>query len=243
MRCSQFLTQKRNPMPSPGFSSAFYGSNSTTSGGGLTVPSNLRILLGQVCKKKHNKLEFQIPWWDLQLGISINQFLSIFASSNSDFRHRAFSLLFSKGKSEVINTSDSELACFPPTLYRIKGKGRACSGCVVSFEISRHQPKTELGKKLKTSVSKENEDMVTNSYQAIVTGRDSLRQREETAKVQGEIQKLDDEVDELKQKTEDERVSIQELALVLIKRRRRAEKCCRLAKAQSSYRVMLEKMI
>lgn len=50
------------------------------------MPSNLRILQWQVCKRKHNKLEFLVPWWDLQLGISINQFLSMFASSNSDFR-------------------------------------------------------------------------------------------------------------------------------------------------------------
>lgn len=55
-------------------------------GGGLTVSSNLRLLQWQVCKKKHHKLEFLVPWWDLQVGISVNQFLSIFASSNSDFR-------------------------------------------------------------------------------------------------------------------------------------------------------------
>jgi hypothetical protein len=41
----------------------------------------------QVCRKKQNKLEFLMPWWDLQLGISVNQFLSIFASKNSDFRY------------------------------------------------------------------------------------------------------------------------------------------------------------
>lgn len=50
------------------------------------MASNLRILQWQVCKKKQDNLEFLIPWWDLQVGISINQFLSIFASSNSDFR-------------------------------------------------------------------------------------------------------------------------------------------------------------
>lgn len=55
-------------------------------GGGLTVPSNLRIIQWQVCKRKQNKLEILIPWWDLQLGISVNQFLSIFAAYNSDFR-------------------------------------------------------------------------------------------------------------------------------------------------------------
>lgn len=55
-------------------------------GGGLTVPSNLRILQWQVRKRKNNQLEFLVPWWDLQLGISINQFVSFFAASNSDFR-------------------------------------------------------------------------------------------------------------------------------------------------------------
>ncbi|GFZ11823.1 hypothetical protein Acr_23g0002080 [Actinidia rufa] len=231
--------------------------------GGLTVPSNLRILQWQVCKKKHNKLEFLIPWWDLQLGISINQFLSIFASSNSDFRHRAFSLLFSEGESEEINASQTvDSHVFPQHFIESKEKvGLApaavvlsrresydASSVLISLDINR-RPRSNSpiidARKLKTSASKENENpnMVTNPYQAIVMARDSLRQREETAKVQGEIQRLDDELNELKQKTEDEKVSIQELELVLIKRRRRAEKCRRLAEAQSSYRVMLEKMI
>lgn len=56
-------------------------------GGGKTVPSNQRIMQWQVCRKKQNKLEFLMPWWDLQLGVSVNQFLSIFASKNSDFRY------------------------------------------------------------------------------------------------------------------------------------------------------------
>ncbi|KAL1548667.1 titin isoform X2 [Salvia divinorum] len=30
----------------------------STRGGGLTVPSNVRILQWQVCRRKHNKLEF-----------------------------------------------------------------------------------------------------------------------------------------------------------------------------------------
>lgn len=92
---------------------------------------------------------------------------------------------------------------------------------------------------------KENENamMVTNSYQAIVMARDSLKQREESAKMQAEIHRLDNEVCELQQKTEEDKLSIQELELVLIKKRRRAEKCRRLAESQSSYRTMLEKMI
>lgn len=48
---------------------------------------------------------------------------------------------------------------------------------------------------------------------------------------------------EWKQKTEEEKVAVQDLELILIKKRRRAEKCRRLAEAQSSYKAMLEKMI
>jgi len=92
---------------------------------------------------------------------------------------------------------------------------------------------------------KENEDpdFVKNPYQAIVMARDSLKQREETTKMQAEIQKLDDEVNEMKLKNEEEKLTIQDLESALIKRRRKAEKCRRLAEAQSSYRIMLEKMI
>lgn len=100
-------------------------------------------------------------------------------------------------------------------------------------------------RKGKHIVSNENENpnFVTNPYQAIVMARDSLKQREQTAKMQGEIQNLDDEVNELRQKNEEEKLTIQNLELTLIKRRRRAEKCRRLAEAQSSYRTTLEKMI
>lgn len=70
-----------------------------------------------------------------------------------------------------------------------------------------------------------------------------MKQREETLKLQTEIQKIDNELGEMKQKNEEEKVVLQDLELVLIKRRRRAEKCRRLAEAQSSYRAMLEKMI
>ncbi|KAI3444731.1 hypothetical protein Pfo_001396 [Paulownia fortunei] len=228
--------------------------------GGLTVPSNLRILQWQVCRRKHNKLEFLIPWWDFQMGISINQFLSIFASSNSDFRRRAFSWLFSEGESEELNASQTvDSHSFPQHFLESKGKiGLAPAAVVLSRRESFDAPLKSLDvnrrprsstpivavKKIK-QLQKENENaiMVTNPYQAIVMARDSLKQREETAKMQVEIQKLDNDVSELQQKTEEEKVSIQELELVLIKKRRRAEKCRRLAESQSSYRAMLEKMI
>ena len=92
---------------------------------------------------------------------------------------------------------------------------------------------------------KENEDpqFDKNPYQAIVMARASLKQREESARMQAEIQKLDNEVNEMKLTSEEEKLIIQDLESELIKRRRKAEKCRRLAEAQCSYRTMLEKMI
>lgn len=71
--------------------------------GGKTVLSNLRLVQWQAKEMKQDKLEFLVPWWDLQLGVSVNQFLSIFASRNADFRQRAFSSMFFSGKSEPLN--------------------------------------------------------------------------------------------------------------------------------------------
>lgn len=82
-----------------------------------------------------------------------------------------------------------------------------------------------------------------NPYLSIVMARDSLRQREEAKKKQAEMNELEGELSELKQKNESDRINIQELEALLIKRRRRVEKCRRLAEAQSSYKALLEKMI
>ncbi|KAJ6427282.1 hypothetical protein OIU84_022806 [Salix udensis] len=231
--------------------------------GGLTVPSNLRILQWQVCKRKHHKLEFLVPWWDLQLGISVNQFLSIFASSSSDFRHRAFSYLFSGGESEKLNASQTvESHSFPQHFIETKEKlGLAPAAVTVcqresydsslalksldhNRQIRPHSPAI-ASRKMKSSALKENEssDFVTNPYQAIVMARDSLKQKEAAHKMQAEILNLDDEINEIKRNDEEEKLTIQDLELTLIKRRRRAEKCRRLAEAQSSYRTMLERMI
>ncbi|XP_042496115.1 uncharacterized protein LOC122075226 [Macadamia integrifolia] len=246
--------------------------------GGRTVPSNLRILQWQVCKKKHDKLEFLVPWWDLQLGISVNQFLNIFASSNSDFRYRAFSFLFSEGESEELNDSQTaqshtfpkhfveskrKIGLAPAAIILSRGEYSDGSSTLRSIDINRRiwpsSPATASRKflvdknqscchsiqRFRPGISKENEnpDMATNPYLAIVMARDSFKQKEEAEKMQAEIRKLDEELGEMKQKNEVESVSLQELELVLIKRRRRAEKCRRLAEEQSSYRAVLEKMI
>ncbi|CAN1777610.1 hypothetical protein LINPERHAP1_LOCUS14124 [Linum perenne] len=239
--------------------------------GGLTVPSNLRILQWQVCKRKHNKLEFQVPWWDLQLGISVNQFLSIFASSNSDFRRRGFSFLFLEGENEELNDSQTvESHSFPHHFSLSKHElGLAPASIVVSrrrggeaqddSSISTSTPLKLLdcNKQImrpyspivaaNKAVLKENEDpeFALNPYQAIVKARDSLKQHreDEAHKLMAEIQNLDGEVDELMITSNKDKLVIQDLELELTKRRRRAEKCRRLAEAQSSYRTMLEKMI
>ncbi|KAJ6706314.1 HNH ENDONUCLEASE [Salix purpurea] len=111
-------------------------------------------------------------------------------------------------------------------------------------QMRSHSP-ANASRKVKPSVLKENEDpdFVRNPYQAIVLARNSLKQKEAAHKMQGEMLSLDDEVKEIKRKNDEEKLSIQDLELTLIKRRRRAEKCRRLAEAQSSYRTMLEKMI
>ncbi|KAF6143826.1 hypothetical protein GIB67_031266 [Kingdonia uniflora] len=225
--------------------------------GGLTVPSNLRVLQWQVCKRKHNKLEFLVPWWDFQLGISVNQFLSMFASSNSDFRNRAFSLLFSEGENEELNDSQTVNShVFPQPFKEARRKLGLAPAAIV---LSRREPydastalnfnetlgdgNESLFKSNQTprpSISKENDNPNTNPYLAIAMARDSLRQKEE---MQLEIEKIDEELDGLQQKNDTERIALQDLELVLIKRRRRAEKSRRLAEAQSSYKALLEKMI
>lgn len=84
---------------------------------------------------------------------------------------------------------------------------------------------------------------ISNPYLSIAMARDSLRHREEAKKQQAELAELENEANELRQKNEEERVAIQGLEALLIKRRRRVEKCRRLAEAQSNYKAVLEKMI
>ncbi|XP_073116711.1 uncharacterized protein [Elaeis guineensis] len=247
--------------------------------GGKTVPGNLRLLQWQVCRKKHNKLEFLTPWWDLQLGISVNQFLSIFASRNSDFRNRAFSFLFLDGGSEELNSLQAvESHSFPQHFIEMKRQVGFAPAAIVSsqrssdasvlktLDINRclrfHSPLIAARKssaeeddahnmatqKVRPNISKENNIPDANynddnPYLTIAMARDSLRQKEETKRKLVEIDQLDDELNDLKRKNETERLTLQELETVLIRRRRRVEKCRRLAEAQSSYKALLEKMI
>ncbi|XP_024015609.1 LOW QUALITY PROTEIN: cingulin [Eutrema salsugineum] len=224
--------------------------------GGLTVPSNLRIVQWQARKNKKDKLEFLVPWWDLQVGISVNQFLSIFAASSSDFRRRAFSFLFKEGESEELNGSQTvDSHHFPQHFVESKDKFGLASAAVVVSRRDPYDPSLVLrsldynrqtpARKMRLGAKKENEtpDLMKNPYQALVAARDSLRHREEAKNMRAEMKKLDDEMNYLKRKNSEEQLTIQELESELIKRRRRAEKCRRLAEAQCSYRNTLEKMI
>ncbi|KAM0932597.1 hypothetical protein DsansV1_C42g0237971 [Dioscorea sansibarensis] len=245
--------------------------------GGKTVPSNLRILQWQVCRKKQSKLDFLIPWWDFQLGISVNQFLSIFASKNTEFRNRAFSFMFPGGGSEELNALQTiESHSFPQHFIEMQQQMGLAPAALVPSQGSLHasvlrpldinrsiksgsRPSLSAARKFSAEEddglsmairrfgpcpnSKENDKPETNPYLSIAMARDSLRQREEAKKKQAEIYQMDGELDELKQKNETERVALQDLEQLLIKKRRRVEKCRRLSEAQSSYRALLEKMI
>ncbi|XP_006643821.1 uncharacterized protein LOC102712299 [Oryza brachyantha] len=246
--------------------------------GGRTVPSNLRIVQAQVCRKKHNKLEFLVPWWDLQLGISVNHFLSIFASKNADFRNRAFAFLFVDGASEELSSMQAvEAHAFPHHFSDLTKKVGLAPAAIVSNSrgsdnsvlksldanrplrpnyplIAAKKFTSEKDESVNLPVghgpnsTKENNNpdadgYISNPYLSIATARDSLRQREEAKKKQAELTELENEATELKQKNEEERVAIQDMEALLIKRRRRVEKCRRLAEAQSNYKAVLEKMI
>ncbi|XP_047058138.1 uncharacterized protein LOC124664734 [Lolium rigidum] len=241
--------------------------------GGRTVPSNLRIVQLQVSRRKHNKLEFLVPWWDLQLGISVNHFLSIFASKNADFRNRAFAFLFADGAGEELSAVQAvEAHAFPHHFSEMKNKVGLAPAAIVSARgsdssvlrsLDANRPvrssypliaaKKFSGEKDENSAAhghgaKENNNpdvdgYISNPYLSIAMARDSLRQREESKKKQAELAELEDEVTEMQHKTEEDRVAIQDLEAQLIKRRRRVEKCRRLADAQSNYKAVLEKMI
>ncbi|KAL4195299.1 hypothetical protein AMTRI_Chr05g63950 [Amborella trichopoda] len=246
--------------------------------GGKTVTSNLRLLQWQVCQKKNNKLEFLMPWWDLQLGISVDQFLSVFASRNSDFRQRAFYLLFSDGENEQYDVSEIiQCHSFPQHFKEKKRQVGLAPAAIVhsgrdpnfsvlkSLDVNRTpRPNTSaiaLSSPARNGLVEEDEtlckaiqrfgphalkenDLPDNNRERHMTMfTDIQKQKEDVAKKQAEILKLDEELIELKEKNDAERTALQDLECVLIRRRRRVEKCRRLAEAQSSYRAVLEKMI
>ncbi|EXB80177.1 hypothetical protein L484_003178 [Morus notabilis] len=141
--------------------------------------------------------------------------------------------------------SKEKLGLAPAAIVTSRRESYGSSSILQSVDYNRLRSSSLAiaARNAKASKENENPDNLKNPYQALVMARDSLKQREETAKMLAEVQKLDDEVSDTRRKNEEEKLSIQDLELELIKRRRRAEKCRKLAEAQSSYRTMLEKMI
>ncbi|KAG0621493.1 hypothetical protein M758_3G024700 [Ceratodon purpureus] len=104
-----------------------------SSRGGRTKLPNLRIVQWQAYLRKRNRLEFLVPWWDLQHGCSINQFLSAFAAKNADFRKRSFALFFEGGEDESV-AREHVGECRPwPQHFREK---KALSGLAAAAIIS-----------------------------------------------------------------------------------------------------------
>lgn len=76
-----------------------------------------------------NKLEFLVPWWDLQLGISVHEF----ASKNADFRNRAFAFLFADGASGELSAVQAvEGHAFPKHFSEMKKKVGIAPAAIVS---------------------------------------------------------------------------------------------------------------
>ncbi|XP_020577981.1 uncharacterized protein LOC110023095 [Phalaenopsis equestris] len=220
--------------------------------GGRTVPSNLRILQWQVCKKKKNKLDFLIPWWDLQLGISVNQFLSIFASKNSDFRSRAFSFFFLDGGEGLECLQNFNLHGFPQKFLDSKRKLGLAPAAIVSSQISSERMTLKamdfnrpLAHKPPFSASMESfqkgEDAANIELQRFRSN--SLRKRNEARKHQEEISRLVGELNKLKQQNDTEQTTLRELEAKLRTTRILVEKFRHLSEIQAYYRSLLENMI
>ena len=97
----------------------------------------------------------------------------------------------------------------------------------------------------KNPLSKENENPNTcsNEYLSIAMARDSLREMGAGKRHQAGIKECLEEIEDLSERNEAERIKIQDLEVELAREKRRAEKCRRLAEAQASYRSQLEGMI
>ncbi|KAG0583524.1 hypothetical protein KC19_3G143800 [Ceratodon purpureus] len=111
--------------------------------GGRTVPRNLQIVQWQARQRKKNRLEFLVPWWDLQHGVSISQFLSTFASKNAEFRRRSFALFFAGGEDEnVVRHHVGDCRPWPP---QYRGKKATC-GLAGAAIVSLGKGKQEVTK-------------------------------------------------------------------------------------------------
>ncbi|CAM6029808.1 unnamed protein product [Sphagnum balticum] len=240
--------------------------------GGQTLASNLQIVQWQTRQRKRNRLEFLVPWWDLQHGVSINQFLSAFASKNSEFRRRSFALFFSGGEDEnVVRQHVGDYGSWPPQFREQKIYCGLAGAAIVSLSkenydddgfFSSHSSPSPANFKLTslpgqrtlhhlilsleastTFLFSEFVDLKTFSSGRSVELRLKIMREEGKREKSQEITQLEETVQTLKEQNEKERVALMELEGVLSKQKQRIEKQRRWAETQSSYRLCLERMI
>ncbi|CAK9190991.1 unnamed protein product [Sphagnum troendelagicum] len=225
--------------------------------GGKTVVSNLQIVQWQANQRKKNRLEFLVPWWDLQHGVSINQFLSAFASKNADFRRRSFTLFFAGGEDEkVAREHVGECRPWPQEFREKKALFGLAAAAIVSpmtdnndivkiGHISRavfasSDMVTATGKSCWKEI-KENEPALAN--RSTVQIKDKVVESSNIQEKEQDVAQLEETVITLRQQNEKERLALLEFEDVLRKDKQRVEKQRRWAETQSSYRLCWEQMI
>lgn len=71
-------------------------------GGGLTTLDNLQIIQWQANATKKDSLEFVVPWWELQIGVSVAQLIRLVASVDSGSRTATLQTMFADGTDEKL---------------------------------------------------------------------------------------------------------------------------------------------
>ena len=71
-------------------------------GGGLTTLDNLQIIQWQANASKKDHLEFVVPWWELQIGVSVAQLIRLVSSVDSSIRTATLQTMFTEGTNEKL---------------------------------------------------------------------------------------------------------------------------------------------
>lgn len=67
-------------------------------GGGLSTLDNLQIIQWQANSNKQDKLEFTVPWWDLQIGALVAYFIRLVSSTDIAHRGPILATMFAEGE-------------------------------------------------------------------------------------------------------------------------------------------------
>ncbi|CAK9219597.1 unnamed protein product [Sphagnum troendelagicum] len=130
--------------------------------GGRTLASNLQIVQWQARQRKKNRLEFLVPWWDLQHGVSINQFLSAFASKNAEFRRRSFALFFAGGEDEnIVRQHVGDCGPWPPQFREKKIHCGLAGAAIVSIAKDNDQATVLLSSNCSVQTAASNSELAS----------------------------------------------------------------------------------